>query len=93
MKIIISLLTIIILADIKVQADDSSASARNSFRPTWKGDDYDPPVYTSPTNDVPAHLTNTITASVITNRPATNWPVTNNLPPMTNPPALQPPGR
>jgi len=83
MKTSSALLTIVILAGLKIQADDSSV---HSFRPTWKGSDYDPPVYTSPTNDAPAHLTNTITAPVIT-----NWPATNNLPPMTNPPASQTP--
>ena len=93
MKTIISLLTIVILAGLKIQADDASVPARNSVRPNFKGGDYDPPVYTSPTNGISAHLTNTITAPVITNRPATNLPATNHLPPMTNPPALQPPGR
>jgi hypothetical protein len=93
MKTIISLLAIVTLTGLIGQADDASIPARNSVTPAFKGGDYDPPVYTSPTNNVPAHLTNTIIAPVITNWPATNWPATNSLPPMTNPPALQPPDR
>ena len=93
-------MTIIILAGLKIQADDSSTPARSVFKPTWNGDDHDPPVYTSPTNDIPAvsHRTNVVTMAAITNWPATNlppmtnWPATNHLPAMTNPPILRLPG-
>jgi len=89
MKIIVSLLAVIVLISLKVQAGDSPATPSRPpqlSKPTWEGDEHDQPVFTSPTN-----------APAITNWPATNmppmtnWPATNHLPPMTNPPVLQPP--
>jgi hypothetical protein len=98
MKTLVFLLAVVVLAGVEVQAADPPWPPPS--KPTWKGDEHDPPVYTSPTNDVPAvrHFTNAIIVPVITKWPATNlptmtnWPATNHLPTMTNPPALQPPG-
>jgi len=100
MKTIISLLTIVVLAGIEVRATDPQSTKPwpPPPQPTLNNDPHDPPVYTSPTNDVPpaSHLTNTITAPVITNWPATNlppmtnFPATNHLPILPNPPASPP---
>jgi len=97
MKTIISFLTIIVLAGLEVQAGDSPSTPNPpppSFKPTWKGDDHDQPVYTSLTNG-PAfnnNWANTNIVPAITNWPATNLPPMTNWPAMTNPPASQPPG-
>jgi hypothetical protein len=99
MKTIIPFMIIIVLAGLKIQAADSSTPARSVFKPTWSGDDHDQPVFTSPTNDIPAagHRTNVFAMPAITNWPATNlppmtnWPATNHWPVITNPPVLQPP--
>jgi hypothetical protein len=94
MKIIISLLVIVVLAGIEVRATDPSSTKPwpPPSQPTLNNDLHDPPVYTSPTNDVPpaSHFTNVITAPVITNWPATNFPATNHLPVLPNPPASPP---
>ena len=98
MKTIIMVITIIILADLKIQADDTLPHDRSAFKPTLKDDDYDPPVYTSPTNGFSAvnHRTNVVIVPAITNwhttnlPPMTNWPATNHLPALTNPPVSQP---
>jgi hypothetical protein len=89
MKTIISFLAVMIVAGLRIQADDSTS---RFFRPTLEGDDHDEPVYTSPTNMPSAgNQPDAKALPVITNLPPmTNWPAT-NIPALTNPPPLQPP--
>lgn len=83
------LLGMIVLAGLEALAGDLTAPNQQvPFKPAWSGDDHDSPVFTSPTNDIPA----TNHWSKKTSPGLTNWPAT-NLPPITNWPATNLPGR
>jgi hypothetical protein len=92
MKTISSVLTLVVLAAIATQASSDPPDPVTSFKPTWKSDEFTPPVYTSPNLALPTNQWPATNMPVRTNWPypkmpaPTNWPST-NIPSITNWPA------